>query len=152
MKKLLFILSTLLISVSLIARDPGEIKESLIKSFNASFPAAAEVHWYELPQAWIVNFVSNGIRSRITYLKDGKIAEFTRYYQEAELPFLIKSKVKKEYADKSIFGVIEVSTVAEGGSASKIEYYIKLEDGKSWTTVKFNAEEELEVVEKYKKA
>src|SRR5687767_8413664 len=128
MKKLFVMFSALLLSISLLARDPDD---KLIKTFNASFPKAERVHWYEMPKAWVVNFVADGIRSRIVYLKDGKITEFTRYYFESNLPFLIRSKVKDAYPNKNIFGVVEVSIMTATG-ASRVEYYIKLEDEKNW--------------------
>ena len=152
MKKLFIFLSTLLISFSLLARDPGEIDEKLVKSFSTSFPKAENVHWYELPKSWVVSFVEDGMRSRIVYHKDGKVAEFTRYYFESNLPFIVHSKITKAYPDKKIFGVVEVSVVSESTNASKIEYFIKLEDDKSWLTVKSDNEGMLTVVEKYKKA
>ena len=152
MKKLFIIFSALLLSFSLIARDPGGIDEKLLQSFNTSFPSAEQVQWYEMPKAYVVNFVSGGIRSRIVYLKDGKISEFTRYYLEGNLPFLIRSKVKEAYPDKKIFGVIEVTTVTDGGSNSTVAYYVKLESDKYWITVKSDNEGNLDVVEKYRKA
>jgi hypothetical protein len=153
MKKLFIMFSALLLSLSLIARDPdpGEIDDKLIKTFATSFPKAERVHWYEMPKAWVVNFVAEGIRSRIVYTKDGKVTEFTRYYFESNLPFLIRSKIKEAYPNKSIFGVVEVSVLAEGGT-SKMDYFVKLEDEKSWVTVKYDNEGNLRVVEKYKKA
>jgi hypothetical protein len=152
MKKLFILFAVLLVSSSLIARDPGpgEIDDKLIKSFNTSFPKAERVHWYEMPKAWVVNFVADGVRSRVIYLKDGKITEFTRYYMEANLPFLIRSRVKNAYPNKNIFGVVEVSIVTENGD-SRIEYFVKLEDEKSWLTVKSDNEGNLNVVEKFKK-
>jgi len=154
MKKLFIIFSALLISFSLIARDrdPGGIDEKLLQSFNTSFPTAEQVHWYEMPKAYVVNFVSGGIRSRVVYLKDGKVSEFTRYYLEGNLPFLIRSRVKEAYADKKIFGVVEVTTVTEGGNNSTVVYYVKLEGDKYWLTVKSDNEGNLVVVEKYRKA
>lgn len=148
MKKFIFILSSLLLSFSLFARDPDE---NLIKVFSSSFPKAEQVHWYEMPKAWVVNFVADGIRSRVVYLKDGKATEFTRYYFEQNLPFVIRSKVKEAYPDKNIFGVIEVSILTETG-ASQLQYFIKLEDAKSWLTVKSDNDGNLTVEEKYKKA
>src|SRR5689334_17985894 len=127
MKKLFILFSTLLISFSLVARDPG-VDEKLIKSFNSSFPKAEQVHWYELPKAWVVNFTTDGIRSRIIYLKNGKSMEFTRYYFESNLPFLIQSKIKNAYPDKKIFGVIEVSLIPEAETNPVVEYFVKLED------------------------
>lgn len=153
MKQLIILFSAMLLSFSLIARDPGpgEIDDNLIKTFNTSFPKAERVHWYELPKAWVVNFVADGVRSRIVYLKDGKITEFTRYYFESDLPFLIRSKIKKAHPNKNIFGVVEVSIIPETGT-SRIEYFVKLEDEKSWMTVKSDNEGNLTTTEKYKKA
>jgi hypothetical protein len=147
MKKFIFILSSLLLSFSLFARDPDE---DLIKVFSSSFPKAEQVHWYEMSKAWVVNFVADGIRSRVVYLKDGKATEFTRYYFEQNLPFVIRSKVKEAYPGKNIFGVIEVSILTETG-ASQLEYFIKLDDAKSWLTVKSDNDGNLAVEEKYKK-
>lgn len=132
MKKMFIFFSALLLSISLIARDPvaGEVDDNLIKTFNTSFPKAERVNWYELPKAWVVNFLVDGVRSRIIYLKDGRITEFTRYYFEPNLPFMIRSKVKKAYPNKSVFGVVEVSVIAEDGT-SRIEYFVKLEDAKA---------------------
>ena len=148
MKKFIIIISSLLLSFSLFARDP---EENLIKVFSSSFPKAENVHWYEMPKAWVVNFVTDGIRSRVVYLKDNKVTEFTRYYFEQNLPFLIRSKVKETYPNKNIFGVIEVSIITENG-ASRLEYFIKLEDAKGWMTVKSDNDGNLTVEEKYKKA
>ncbi|MBO9200649.1 MULTISPECIES: hypothetical protein [Niastella] len=148
MKKLLFIFASLFLSFSLLARDPDE---NLIKTFSTSFPKAEQVHWYEMPKAWVVNFVADGVRSRIVYLKDGRITEFTRYYFEQDLPFLIRSKVKEAYPNKNIFGVVEVSIITETG-ASRLEYFVKLEDTKGWMTVKSDNDGNLTTEEKYKKA
>ncbi len=148
MKKFIIIISSLLLTISVFARDP---EENIIKTFSSSFPKAENVHWYEMPKAWVVNFVTDGIRSRVVYLKDNKVTEFTRYYFEQNLPFLIRSKVKEAYPNKNIFGVIEVSTITENG-ASRLEYFIKLEDSKGWMTVKSDNDGNLSVEEKYKKA
>jgi len=148
MKKLFILFSALLLSFSLIARDP---EDKLIRTFNTSFPKAEHVQWYELPKAWVVNFVADGIRSRVVYLKDGKATEFTRYYFEQNLPFLIRSRIKDAYPDKKIFGVVEVSIMTEASNASRVEYFVKLEDEKNWMTVKSDNEGNLNVTEKYKK-
>lgn len=148
MKKLFILFSALLLSFSLLARDP---EDKLIKTFNTTFPKAEQVSWYELPKAWVVNFVADGVRSRVIYLKDGKITEYTRYYFEPNLPFLIRSSVKNAYPNKSIFGVVEVSLMTESG-ASRVEYFVKLEDEKNWITVRADNEGNLSVAEKYKKA
>ena len=148
MKKFIIIIASLLLTVSVFARDP---EADLIKTFSSSFPNAEQIHWYEMPKAWVVNFVTDGIRSRVVYLKDNKVTEYTRYYFEQNLPVLIRSKVKEAYPNKNIFGVIEVSIITENG-ASRLEYFVKLEDAKSWMTVKSDTDGNLTVEEKYKKA
>ena len=148
MKKLFILFSALLLSFRLLARDP---EDKLIKTFNTSFPKAEHVQWYELPKAWVVNFVADGIRSRVVYLKDGKATEFTRYYFESNLPFLIHSRINDAYPNKKIFGVVEVSIMTENSNTSRTEYFVKLEDEKSWMTVKSDIEGNLSVTEKYKK-
>jgi hypothetical protein len=148
MKKFIIIISSLLLTVSVFARDP---EADLIKTFSSSFPKAEQIHWYEMSKAWVVNFVTDGIRSRVVYLKDNKVTEFTRYYFEQNLPFLIRSKVKEAYPNKNIFGVIEVSVITDNGT-SRLEYFVKLEDAKSWMTVKSDTDGNLTVEEKYKKA
>jgi hypothetical protein len=150
MKKLSLVFSTLLISLSLLASGPG-IDEKLVSTFKSSFPTAEQVSWYELPKAYVVNFVENGMRARVIYQKDGNTTEFTRYYFESNLPFLIQSKIKKAYPNKTIFGVVEVTVLAENGQ-SKIDYHVKLEDENTWTTVKSDVDGNLTVTEKYRKA
>jgi hypothetical protein len=69
-----------------------------------------------------------------------------RYYTEKNLPVTILCRLQKKYADKTVFGVTEVST------ESTVEYFIKLEDATTWTTVRANIDGGMQVVEKYKKA
>ncbi len=63
---------------------------------------------------------------------------------------MIRSKVKEAYPNKNIFGVVEVSIMTETG-ASRLEYFVKLEDAKSWLTVKSDNDGNLTTEEKYKK-
>ena len=152
MKKFLIVFATLLIGLSSFAFSPREIDEKLIQTFNTNFPNAVSVSWTELPESYVVNFVENGIRSRIIYQKDGSFVHFTRYYQEQNLPFFVRFKVTKLYPNKKIFGVVEISTVSEQENILLVEYYVKMEDEKSWLTVKVDSDGYLKVVDKYRKA
>ena len=151
MKKLAIVFTALLLSAVALASDPGGIDEKLIRSFNTSFPKAEQVNWYELPKTYVVNFVENGIRGRIEYRKDGKTTQYTRYYTGELLPYVVQSSVNKTFPNKTVYGVIEVSTVSESGNQSKIDYYVKMQDARYWTTVKADMDGNLKVVEKYKK-
>jgi hypothetical protein len=150
MKRLLTFLTALLIGVGTFANEPTNIDEKLVQTFNSNFPNATEVTWFESPKFYIVNFVEKGIRSKITYQKDGKIVQFMRSYTEQHLPYNIQFKVKKKYPGKKIFGINEFLIDEEG--KSQTVYYIKLEDDKYWITVIADADGATTVVEKYRKA
>lgn len=151
MKKFLIAAVTVLLSVSALANNPRNIDEKMIQSFQSNFPNATEVNWSETPHAYLVAFMDNGIRGRVIYQKDGSFIHYTRYYLEQSLPFDVHYKVKSEYSGKSIHSVVEISTITAQGKTLVTEYYIKLEDDKNWTTVKYDSNGDLLVVEKYRK-
>jgi hypothetical protein len=128
--------------------DPGyfTISEKMLNSFKQTFPDAEQVRWLESTDRYTVNFKENGILTKIDYDKDGNFISSLRYYSEKNLPINILCRLQKKYADKKVFGVTEMT------SESVVEYYIKLEDDENWITIKSNAEGNLQVVEKYKKA
>lgn len=122
------------------------INEKLLLSFKQTFPDAQQVKWLEQTDKYTVNFTENGILTKIDYDKDGNFIGSLRYYTEKNLPINILCKLQKKYADKTVFGVTEVT------SDSNVEYYIKLQDEKNWITVKSNGDGNMQLVEKYKKA
>ncbi|HMH32871.1 MAG TPA: hypothetical protein VK543_07565 [Puia sp.] len=147
MKKSLIIatISILFAGLGLQAKA-AEVNEKVLKSFNAAFPKAEQVNWQEFTDNYVVNFLSVGIRERITYDKDGNFVSATRYFYEEHLPANILCKLRKKFPAQKVFGVTEVTT------DTSIEYYVKLEDDKNWTTIKTDNSGTMEVVEKYKKA
>jgi hypothetical protein len=122
------------------------ISEKMLSSFKQTFPDAEQVKWLESADRYTVNFKENGILTKIDYDKDGNFISSLRYYTEKNLPINILCRLQKKYADKKVFGVTEMT------SESTVEYYIKLEDAENWITIKSNADGNLQVVEKYKKA
>ncbi|HVU56999.1 MAG TPA: hypothetical protein VHD83_18180 [Puia sp.] len=122
------------------------ISEKMLSSFKQTFPDAEQVRWLESADRYTVNFKENGILTKIDYDKDGNFISSLRYYTEKNLPINILCRLQKKYADKKVFGVTEMT------SESTVEYYIKLEDNENWITIKSNADGNLQVVEKYKKA
>ncbi|HEX4851369.1 MAG TPA: hypothetical protein VFV08_11210 [Puia sp.] len=145
MKKNL-ILSICMLALSVVAFAKPTVDEKLLKSFKETFPKAEQVKWEEFTDNYIVNFVVLGIRERISYDKEGNFINATRYYTEENLPLNIFCKIKKKYPNQKVFGVTEVETEAS------VEYYVKLDDGSNWTTVKSDSGGNLQVIEKYKKA
>jgi hypothetical protein len=146
MKKTFFLLYSLLIGVTSFADRSRNINEKLLQSFRERFPNAEQIVWNELADTYVVNFVEDGIRSHITYRKDGEFVSASRYYLEQNLPYYLVINIKKKYPGKKIYGVTEIS------SASGIEYYIKLEDARIWMTLESDSRGDLHVVEKFRKA
>ncbi|MDO6434328.1 hypothetical protein Q4E93_27200 [Flavitalea sp. BT771] len=128
------------------ATDGFTISEKILNSFKKTFPDAQQVKWLEQADRYTVNFSENGVLTKIDYDKDGNFISSLRYYKEKNLPINILCRLQKKYADKKVFGVTEMTTDAA------VEYYIKLEDDENWITVKSNADGNMQVVEKYKKA
>jgi len=126
--------------------DAFTINEKMLKSFKQTFPDAEQVKWLEQADRYTVNFKESGILTKIDYDKDGNFISSLRYYTEKNLPINILCRLQKKYADKKVFGVTEMT------SDAMVEYYIKLEDDQNWITVKSNADGNMQVVEKYKKA
>ncbi len=140
------ILSVCLLAAGFGALASPVVDEKVLKSFTETFPKAEQVKWEEFSDNYVVNFVVMGTRERISYDRDGNFISATRYYTEENLPLNILCKIRKKYANQKVFGVTEVETEAS------LEYYIKMEDGTNWTTVKSDSGGNLQVVEKYKKA
>jgi hypothetical protein len=120
--------------------------EKVLKAFHATFSTSEEVTWHDYSGYYDVSFIQSGVRTTARYDKKGNFISSIRYYNGQQLPTNIMLKLKKKYADKTIFGVTEI-TVSEDTC-----YYIKLENDKNWITVKANPVGLMEVYEKYKKA
>lgn len=145
-KALFALVFSLTLTAGAFATDGFTINEKILKSFKQTFPDAEQVKWLEQADRYTVNFKENGILTKIDYDKDGNFISSLRYYTEKNLPINILCRLQKKYADKKVFGVTEMT------SDATVEYYIKLEDDQNWITVKSNADGNMQVVEKYRKA
>lgn len=124
----------------------GIISDKLLQAFKHTFPDAREVKWVEQADKFTVNFKQGDVLTKVEYDKDGNYLNSLRYYSEKNLPVNILCRLQKKYADKTVFGVTEMS------SDTSVDYYIKLEDAENWLTVHSDSEGNMRVVEKYKKA
>jgi hypothetical protein len=144
MKRVIISFSCLfLIAATSLAYVPSE---KVLKTFESTFSSPKEVKWYEYPDYYEVSFVQGDVRANVKYNLQGDFLSSTRYYKEQQLPTNILCKLKKKYADKKVFGVTEIT------NNDDVNYYIKMEDDKNWITIKINANAQMEVYEKYKKA
>jgi hypothetical protein len=125
------------------AKPVKEVNEKLVKSFQAAFPDASQVNWREQQDHYFVRFTQASVISEIEYDQQGDFVNSIRYYKDASLlPLNISWKLHKKFADKIIFAVTESSSPAE------TNYYVKMEDEKSFITVEATEGGSLNVTEK----
>ena len=146
MKKILAVVYSLMIGLNSFGFNTRTINEKVLQSFRESFPRAAHVAWTESRDTYTVYFIEEGIRTNITYDKNGEFLTATRYYDELNLPYYLLVNLKKRYPDKKIFGITEISTPDE------VLYYVKMVDSKIWLTVRLDSEGAITLIEKYRKA
>ena len=144
MKKVTMFAFTLLIAASSFASAPT-VSEKALKAFKATFTNAENVVWTDAADFYSVKFTQQGINSFVKYDEEGNFVSSRRYYFAEQLPIDIQCKLKKKFADKTIFGVTEYIV------GDEINYYVKLEDAKKWTTVKIDNARNIEVTEKFEK-
>ncbi len=144
MKKVILFACVLLIAASSFANKP-KISEKALKAFKTTFTDARDVVWSDTENVYTVKFMQQGINTYVKYDEDGNFMSSRRYYEADQLPVDIQCKLKKKYADKNIFGVTEFIV------GDEINYYVKLEDEKSWLTIKIDNARNMEVTEKYLK-
>lgn len=128
--------------------DPtvDNVNEKVLRAFNETFPVVDEVKWKEYDSYYTVSFKQHAIQSEVRYDKDGNFLSSLRYYKEDMLPLSVLHQLKKKYAKKSIFGVTELIVGAD------VAYFVKLEDEKTWWTIKSDQQGNLSVYEKLKKS
>ena len=146
MKKLFFVIAMFLGTSAIFAGRPTEVSEKVLKLFHETFKNPKEVSWRELDNAYEVYFKQGDITNRVQYDTDGNIIQYIRNYSEEQLPFQILSNLKRKYSDRSIFGVTEFY------SGTELNYFITMEDGKHWYTVKSDTLGNLEQTEKLNRA
>ena len=122
------------------------ISEKLIREFRETYPDAVQVDWREYPETYTVSFEEGKVKVSLIFNKDGSFISSSRYYKEEYLPYYLVAAIREKFPEKKIFGITEVST------ASYIGYYVKLQDAKTWMTIKMDSEGNIRIVEKFKKA
>lgn len=147
MKKVLMFTCVLLIAgASAFANTPDPtVSEKALKAFESTFTDAENVVWSDAVNLYTVKFTQKGINTFVKYDEDGNFISSRRYYFGEQLPIDIQCKLKKKFADKKVFGVTEYIV------GEDTNYYVKLEDAKSWTTVRIDNARNMEITEKYKK-
>ena len=144
MKKLLVFACVLLIASSSFANKP--VSEKVLKVFKATFTGAENVVWTDAENIYTVKFTQLGINTFVKYDENGNFISSCRYYFADKLPVDIQCKLAKKFAGKTIFGVVEYTI------GDEVNYFVKLEDAKTWITVKIDNVRNMDVTEKYQKS
>jgi len=142
MKKMMILISACLLTATSFAFDPNT---KVLKAFSQTFTTAENVKWEEYSDYYTVSFHTSGTSSRINYDKEGNIISSTRYYLPNLLPLNILNKLVKENPKRELFGVTELTV------GDEMVYFVKLQDGKHWITLKVDSYGNSQVYEKYKK-
>ncbi|MBX3254297.1 MAG: PepSY-like domain-containing protein [Chitinophagaceae bacterium] len=144
--KRLFVLSLFtLLTASVFAGGPTKVNEKVLRSFKATFTSAEQVKWYENDQSYTVRFFQGDVRYIVYYDAHGNITSSMRFYKPALLPTPILNALQHSYANKTAFGVTEIT------SGENTAYFIKAEDNRYWYSIRFNGTGESELYEKLKK-
>jgi hypothetical protein len=144
MKQIFFAAVLVLAGFTSIAADKN-INEKLVQAFNETYPNAVEVSWLAYPESYIVYFEEKGVKANIIFSQDGTFIRATRYYTKEYLPFYLVTAIREKFPERTIYSVTEVST------PDNIDYYVKLEDAKTWMTVKVDSEGNIRRLEKLNK-
>ena len=142
MKKIIALVSGCLLTAASFAYDPNT---KVLKAFSETFATAQNVKWQEFANYYSVSFLYSGGLSKINYDKEGIILGSTRYYDPSALPLNIFTKLKRENPRQELFGVTEITV------GDDMVYFVKMEDAKSWITLKVDSSGDSQVYEKYRK-
>jgi YD repeat-containing protein len=144
MKKILFAAAIFLSINALATNEP--VSEKVLKAFNQLFSTAKDVVWSEDGNNYTAYFKLDNITTRVTYDQNGNITKTLRSYFEDNLPLNIKEKLKKNYPDKKVFGVTELTIDGQ------LLYNIILQNDKIWMIVDSDSNGNMQVSKKMKKA
>jgi hypothetical protein len=144
MKKVILFACIIMITGSTFANTP-KISEKALKAFKATFKDAENVEWTNAENLYAVKFSQQGINTFVKYDEEGNFISSRRYYRAEQLPVDIQCTLKKKFADKSVFGVTEYTI------GDEVNFFVKMEDAKTWITVKVDNARNMEVTEKYQK-
>jgi hypothetical protein len=99
-----------------------------------------------MDDSYEASFKQNDISCRVLFDSDGNITKSIRYYGGKNLPIFIQSKLQKKFADKTVFGVTELS------GNDQLTYHIVLENATEFYHVQSDSYGNITIDKKFKKA
>ncbi len=123
MKKFLFtIITTALISLSSFANEAAEVNQKVISTFHKEFAQAKNVEWQQSNGLNKATFSLNGKVLFAFYTNAGELIAVSRNLTSDQLPIVLTSELKKDFADFWISDLFELS------SNGQTSYYVTLEN------------------------
>ena len=142
MKKILMAVAVFLtITTGTAFANNTEVNSKVIKAFNTTFGSVEDVTWTTGSDFYKASFTYNSKFVYAYYSLDGKFLGLTRLMATSELPLILQTSIKKNYADMWVTDLFEVA------NADGTAYYLTVEDaenvlivksagGSEWTTLK----------------
>ena len=142
MKKMLMAVAVFLtITTGTAFANTTEVNPKVIKAFNTAFVSVNDVTWTTGSDFYKASFIYNSKHVYAYYSLDGKLLGLTRLMATSELPLILQTSIKKNYADMWVTDLFEVA------NADGTAYYLTVEDaenvlivksagGSDWTTFK----------------
>lgn len=113
-----------------------------VRNFITKYGDVPDVTWRQSSNGAAAYFTTNDIMTSVYFHKNGDYRCIIRYYREDKLPQYIRHLVKSHYYDYAIFSVAELN---ENG---KTIYDVKIEDKRSYKTIRL-IDGEMEVREEF---
>ena len=146
MKKILIAVAVFLtITNGTALANPTEVNPKVIKAFNTAFVSVNDVTWTTGSDFYKASFTYNSKYIYAYYSLDGKFIGLTRHMATSELPLILQTNIKKNYADMWVSDLFEVA------NADGTTYYLTVEDAENILMVKSAGGSEWVTVNKTKK-
>jgi hypothetical protein len=121
----------------------NEINTKAVRNFITKYKNVPDAKWFKSANGLLVAyFISDSIQNWVFYNDRGDCEFSLRHYTEEKMPYDVRHLVKSKLYDYSIYHIAETTR------NEKIAYTIKLEDKKSWKTIRV-ADGEMTTLEEY---
>lgn len=130
MKPLFILMMTVSSFLATTSNAADIVSPNALKSFENTFTNATEAAWTITANFYKVQFLLNGQTLTAFYNEDGKLMGVSRNISSLQLPIILQTQLKKEFAKYWITELFEMST--DNGA----EYYLTMEDADTKTILK----------------
>jgi len=122
----------------------NEVNAKAVRDFKKIFKDAVDEKWYEIPNAFLAEYVCNDKKNVVVYNRKGKWEFTISYYDGKNLPEDVRGDVKRVYYDYNINRVEEIHL------DDKTIYVVHIENETTLKNVRF-CDGEMEVIEDFNK-